>query len=110
MPKLKNHRRNRPGRSHVGHGPGQQQKCLTFYRQYAGKSRQNRERRNISDSRNPAFASSELESLSAGMGNIAETMAHLVAESMTEVSAEKTKIKADSTKVYAKVMGVATLG
>jgi hypothetical protein len=44
------------------------------------------------------------------MGNIAEAMAHLVAESMTEVSAENTKIKADSTKVYAKVMGVATLG
>lgn len=37
-------------------------------------------------------------------------LAHLVAESMTEVSAESTRIKTDSTKVYASGMEVASLG
>jgi methyl-accepting chemotaxis protein len=37
-------------------------------------------------------------------------LAHLVAESMTEVAAESTNIKTDSTKVYASGMEVASLG
>lgn len=37
-------------------------------------------------------------------------LAHLVAESMTELSAESTTIKTDSTKVYASGMEVASLG
>ena len=37
-------------------------------------------------------------------------LAHLVAESMTEVTAESTRMKTDSTKVYASGMEVASLG